>query len=89
MTGIAARYRSVDELLDDPQGRAKLGVKPETAQPVCMRVLLLPIPVGTPIRQALGACGNFAPDDASLPEEVAEAVLNDVASTDIGFVSRM
>lgn len=66
-----------------------MGVRPETAQPVCMRVLLLPIPAGTPIRQALRACGNFAPDDASLPEAVADAVLNDVASIDIGFVSRM
>jgi hypothetical protein len=66
-----------------------MGVRPETAQPVCMRVLLLPIPAGTPIRQALRVCGNFAPDDASLPEAVADAVLNDVASTDIGFVSRM
>jgi transcriptional regulator with XRE-family HTH domain len=66
-----------------------MGVKPETAQPVCMRVLLIPIASGTTARQALKACGSFALGDPSLPEAVAGAVMNDVAPGDIGFVSRM
>jgi transcriptional regulator with XRE-family HTH domain len=66
-----------------------MGVSPETARPVCMRVLLVPIASSMSIRNALAACGQLSLSDPSLPRMVPDAVRNDVAAGDIGFVSRI